>query len=115
MRQIAISASSRVRERELGVHPVATRCADPRGDRGAQTNAGADLLRLGEVLMRVRIVMMTHPCRLYAAVSERGSCAARTVNKVATTASPPYPKAICGSEKVFESSPEMRLGKAAPL
>jgi hypothetical protein len=44
-----------------------------------------------------------------------GLRAPRTANRVATRASAPYPKAICGSEKVFESSPEMRLGKVTPL
>ena len=41
----------------------------------------------------------------------RASCVRPTVNRVATRASPPYPRAICGSEKVLESWPEMRLGK----
>jgi len=41
--------------------------------------------------------------------------APRTVNRVATRASTAYPKAIWGNEKVLESWPEMRLGKAAPL
>jgi hypothetical protein len=38
-----------------------------------------------------------------------------TVNRVAIRASAPYPSAICGSEKVVESRPEMRLGTVAPL
>ena len=48
---------------------------------------------------------------LFQVVSVCGVRAQRTVNRVAPRASTPYPKAICGSEKVFESSPEMRLGK----
>jgi hypothetical protein len=52
---------------------------------------------------------------LFPVVSVCGLRAARTVNRVATMASPPYPRAICGSEKAFESWPEMRLRKAAPL
>ena len=52
---------------------------------------------------------------LFPVASVCGLRAPRTVNRVATRASTPYPKAICGSEKVFESSPEMRLGKVTPL
>src|SRR5690348_15096012 len=48
-------------------------------------------------------------------VSLCGLCAPRTVNRVATKASPPYPSAICGSENALESWPEMTLGKTAPL
>src|SRR4029453_9044479 len=52
---------------------------------------------------------------LFPVVSVCGLRAPRTVNRVATTASPPYPSAICGSENALESWPEMRLGKAALL
>ena len=52
---------------------------------------------------------------LFPVASVRELGVLRTVNRVATRASTPYPKAICGSEKEFESSPEMRLGKVAPL
>ena len=47
---------------------------------------------------------------LFPVASVCGLRAPRTVNRVAPRASTPYPKAICGSEKVLESLPEMRLG-----
>jgi hypothetical protein len=52
---------------------------------------------------------------MFPVVSVCGLRAPMMVNRVATRASPPYPRAICGSEKVLESSPEMRLRKVAPL
>src|SRR5215813_1254714 len=42
---------------------------------------------------------------LFPVVSVCGLRAPRTVNRVATTASPPYPSTICGSENALESWP----------
>jgi hypothetical protein len=55
------------------------------------------------------------PCWLFSVVSVCGLRAAITVNRVAMSASEPYPRAICGSEKVLESCPAMRAGIVAPL
>src|SRR4051794_36715065 len=58
--------------------------------------------------MTVRLVRITHRAGLLPVASMCGLRAAMTVNRVATRASPPYPRAICGSEKVLESWPAMR-------
>jgi hypothetical protein len=65
--------------------------------------------------MTVRLVKIAHRAELFPIASMCGLCAAMTVNRVATRASPAYPRAICGSEKVVESWPAMRAGIVAPL
>jgi hypothetical protein len=55
------------------------------------------------------------PCWLFPVMSVCGLRAARTVNRVATLASPPYPRAIYGSEKGIGKLTGDEAGKAAAL